>query len=218
MKTRFSNRRNHALTLIEVLVVIVVLAVLAAILLPMLAEAEKKSSRVGCVNRLATIGLAYPVWAGDNGGKYPMAVSVINGGAMELVATGNVAAVFQVMSNELDVPKLLICPADTNHMAATDFGTTFNNSSISYFLNLDASTKFPQAVLSGDDNFEISGVPVKSGLLKLSTNTPISWTAARHHFVGNILVVDGSVQMSNNSILTNWTHQIDLATNRLAIP
>jgi hypothetical protein len=35
----------------------------------------------------------------------------------------------------------------------------------------------PQMILSGDDNFEISGVPVKSGLLELSSNAPISWTA-----------------------------------------
>jgi len=34
MKPRISNQRNHALTLIEVLVVIAVLVVLAAMLLP----------------------------------------------------------------------------------------------------------------------------------------------------------------------------------------
>jgi len=59
---------------------------------------------------------------------------------------------------------------------------------------LDASTNYPQAFLSGDDNFEIGGVPVKSGLLQFSTNTTIAWTGARHEFAGNIGLADGSVQ------------------------
>jgi prepilin-type processing-associated H-X9-DG protein len=89
---------------------------------------------------------------------------------------------------------------------------------ISYFVGLDASEKFPQALLSGDDNFEIGGVPVKSGLLEISSKTPIAWSAARHKFSGNLLLADGSVQSSSNSGLTNWIHQIGSATNRLAIP
>jgi prepilin-type N-terminal cleavage/methylation domain-containing protein/prepilin-type processing-associated H-X9-DG protein len=218
MKPRFSNQRNHALTLIEVLVVIAVLAVLVAIILPELAAAKRKDSRIGCVNNLKEIGIAYRVWEGDNGDKYPMFVSVTNGGAMELIATGNVAACFQVMSNELGTPKLLICSADTDRIAATNFTTDFNNSKISYFIGLDANTNSPQVFLSGDNNFAIGGIPVKSGLLELSANTPIAWTAARHKFTGNILLADGSVQSANNSSLTNLLQQTDLVTNRLAIP
>ena len=73
-------------------------------------------------------------------------------------------------------------------------------------------------MLSGDGNFEIGGVPVKSGLLEISSNTPIAWSAARHKFAGNILVADGSVQQCSNSGLTNLLRQTGLATNRLAIP
>ena len=170
MKPRFSNQRNHALTLVEVLVVIAVLAVVAAVFLPMLAAINRKSSRVDCVNCLKQIGLAYRIWAGDNNDKYPMQVSVTNGGAMELIATGNVAACFQVMSNELGTPKILICPADTDRIAATNFTSDFNNSKISYFVGLNANTNSQQVFLSGDDNFAIDGVPVKSGLLEFSTN------------------------------------------------
>jgi hypothetical protein len=73
-------------------------------------------------------------------------------------------------------------------------------------------------LLSGDDNFEIGGVPVKSGLLELSTNTPISWTAARHKFVGNIGLSYGSVQQVTQSGLRQAVQQAGFATNRLAIP
>jgi len=60
--------------------------------------AQAKVQRIACLNNLKQIGLSYSAWAGDHNGKFPMDVSVTNGGVMELAATGNVAAVFQVMS------------------------------------------------------------------------------------------------------------------------
>ena len=218
MKPRFSNQRNLAMTLTEVLVVIAILAVIAAMFLPALAKAKRKSSRIGCVNCLKEIGLAYHEWEGDNSDKYPMSVSVTNGGAMELVATGNAVACFQVMSNELSTPKILYCPDDMTHVATNSFAglRSFN---ISYFVEVDVTNETnPQMILSGDDNFEIGSVPVKSGLLELSSNTPISWTAARHKFAGNIGIADGSVQSLTADGLQKLLQQTGVATNRLAIP
>jgi prepilin-type N-terminal cleavage/methylation domain-containing protein len=83
MKPRFSNQRNLAMTLIEVLVVIVVLAVLTLLFFPWPEPtARRKSAQINCVNNLHQIGLAYRSWAGDNNDKFPMEVSVTNGGAM----------------------------------------------------------------------------------------------------------------------------------------
>lgn len=206
------------MTLVEVLVVITVLAVIVAILLPALAASKRKNSRLNCISNLKQIGLAYRLWEGDNGDKYPMQISVTNGGAMELIAAGNVAACFQAMSNELSTPKILVCPEDKNKIAATNFATDFSAKNISYFVGSDAVDTQPQTFLSGDDNFEISGVPVKSGLLELLTNTPISWTAARHKFAGNIGFGDGSVQQVTTKGLQNALRQTGVATNRLAIP
>jgi type II secretory pathway pseudopilin PulG len=217
MKPRLSNQRNYALTLVEVLVVVVVLAVLVAILLPTGPVAKDSARRNNCVNNLKQIGLAYRIWAGDHDDKYPMEISVTNGGTMGLADDRNAWINFSVMSNELNTPRLLICPADTDRIAATNFTTDFNNSKISYFVGLDADQNNPQMLLSGDDNFSIGGVPVKSGLLELSSNTPITWSGARHKFYGYVALADGSVQGVNNS-LTNWLHQTSLATNRLAIP
>jgi prepilin-type N-terminal cleavage/methylation domain-containing protein len=219
MKPRFSNQRNHAMTLVEVLVVIVVLAVLVVILLPALAASKRKNSHLGCVNNVKEIGLAYRLWAGDNGDKFPMEVSVTNGGTMGLANGQNAWINYFVMSNELSTPKILHCPADTNSFAATNFSIGFNNQNVSYFVGLDANKNFPQALLAGDDNFAIGGVPVKSGLLEFSTNAPITWTSARHHFAGNIGLADGSVQQVTSSSLHQWLlPQTSLATNRLAIP
>jgi competence protein ComGC len=84
MKPRFSNQRCHALTLVEVVVIIVLLLVVAALLLPALAKAKIREGP-NCANNLKQIGLAYRIWAGDNNDKYPMEISVTNGGTLELV-------------------------------------------------------------------------------------------------------------------------------------
>ncbi len=218
MKPRFSHQPTAALTLIEVLVVIAVLAVLWALLMPAMDNRPMRIPRLHCINNLKQIGIAYRLWEEDNNGKYPMAVSVTNGGAMELAATGNVAACFQAISNELYMSKILLCPADTRRVWATNF-SALNNSNISYFVGLDVTNHTnPQMFLSGDDNFAMSGVPVKSGRLEISTNTLLFWTAARHKFAGNIGLADGSVQQLTTDGLRQALQQTGVATNRLAIP
>jgi prepilin-type processing-associated H-X9-DG protein len=224
MKLGYSNRRNDAMTLTEVLVVVVAILILAVMLLPPLAMAKKKSPQHVCVLNLEQIGIAFRIWEGDQDSRYPMQVSIEQNGAKELATAGNVAAVFQVMSNELSAPKVLICPADTNHIVAANWTTGFDSRNISYFVGLDATEYNQYQFLSGDDNVAIQGVAVKSGVVGLPTNQPVTWTTARHHFKGNILMVDGSVTLMDNSSLTKAiTNQYTDAsgfTNRfqIAIP
>jgi hypothetical protein len=86
--------------------------------------------------------------------------------------------------------------------------------------------------LSGDDNFSVSGVPVKSGLLKFSTNSTVAWTSGRHEgyyksdfwmtsrdfCFGEIGLADGSVERVTQDRLRQAFQQTGVATNRLAIP
>ena len=219
MKTHRSNNRSHALTLVEVLAVVVILFILAAMLLPGGNNGRAKSiaKKIACANNLKQIGLSEKLWAGDHGDKFPFELSVTNGGTMELNTGTDAWKYFLVMSNELSTPKILICPADDEHWpAATNFSSQLA-AHISYFITR-SSDEDPQALISGDDNFEIGGVPVKPGWLILSTNTPIRWMSTRHNRLGNVLFADGSIQGINNSRLTNLLHQTGLATNRLAIP
>jgi len=219
MKPRLSNQRNRALTKIDVLAIIAVLAVAAALLLPALAAAKRKSSRIGCMGNLKQVGIAFRLWEGDNNDKYPMAVSVTNGGAMELIATENVAACFQVMSNELSTPKILLCPEDTKRIAATNFSTGFSGANISYFINADAVETYPQMILDGDDNLLVDGKPVQPGILNLRPGITIGWTKDRHHGVGNIGMADGSAQQTTsrglNSAFSSCTNGVP--TNNAAI-
>lgn len=234
MKARFAKQRCHALTFIELLVVLLCLAVLVAMLLPILAAAKRRASRINCVSQLKQDALAARIWEGDNNNLYPMQVAVTNGGAMELIATNNVAGFFQVMSNELSTPKILICPEDKQVIVPTNgFDNRFCNKNISYFVGLDANENYPQRLLFGDDNFEINGPPIPSGVAQISTNALIAWGTGRHddvtripylgiplrhNYFGNLCFADGSVSQDSSNGLHEALIQTGVATNRLAIP
>jgi prepilin-type N-terminal cleavage/methylation domain-containing protein len=131
------KQQKKAFTLIELLVVIAIIAILAAMLLPALAAAKKKAQKINCTNNLKQVGLAFRIWEGDNGDKYPMAVTYTAGGANEYVghANGgtitqpnpnNMGMVFMVMSNELSTPKIMFCPSDSLHTAGSGYATNFS--------------------------------------------------------------------------------------------
>ena len=135
---------------------------------------------------------------------------------MEYVSTGEVFRHFRAMSNELSTPKVLVCPADTR-TAARSFAA-LSNVNISYFVGLDAADAFPQMLLAGDRNLTTNGVPVGTGLLVLTTNVTLGWTAAMHKNSGNAVLGDGSVQPFTNPRLQDQAAHSDVATNRLLIP
>lgn len=148
MKTLNDNRKICAMTMIEVLTILAALMVLAAIILPGLYTPHVHAYRIQCVNNLKQVGLATRVWAGDHDDKYPTAVSLPNGGALELMTGPNAWKNFQVMSNELSTPKVLLCPKETDRdrFLATNFAL-LNNSNLSFFVGVDATETNAQMLL-----------------------------------------------------------------------
>jgi len=218
MKPHCSNRRNHALTLVETILVASVIAFFALMFLPAILARPHHRSRISCTNNLKQTWLAYKIWAGDNNDKLPFEVSTANGGCMEAAAGGNATAIFQVMSNELSTPKILICPDDKEHLIATNFSTGFSGKNISYFVGLDAVNGSSQSILSGDDNLEFGGNRIAPGLRLMSTNLVYTWTTNRHGPAGNIVLSDGMVQSLRNSDFADQILHTNISVKRLAVP
>ena len=80
-----------------------------------------------CANNLKQIGLALRTWGIDHDGDFPFNASTNRGGTKELCSVSsdgfdrNAFVHFMAMSNELALPKILLCPADSSKHPADDF-------------------------------------------------------------------------------------------------
>ena len=65
-----SHTQRPAFTFIELIVVVAVLAILVSLFLPRLANHNRRSSRISCVNNLKQVGLAFRIFANDHNDQY----------------------------------------------------------------------------------------------------------------------------------------------------
>src|SRR5580658_669611 len=146
--------REDGFTRVELAVVLATIAVLAGMLLvPASNNSQAKVWRVSCVNNLKQIGIAYRVWANDNGDRYPSDVAQTNGGWRDLLGLPNVGTYawtnFALMASEMgNSPSILICPADERRPANSC--SNLDNTHISYLTGVGADNARPQAILGGD--------------------------------------------------------------------
>lgn len=210
-------RSIAAFTRMELLVIIAGVMVGVAIILPVLARSQARSSKIGCPQSLKQIGLAFRTWANDNNDRFPMQLSVTNDGTMELVSSGRVFPHFLVMSNELSTPKILAWPADKDRNYAVSFTHGLADTNLSYFINVDAVKGNDSVVLCGDRNLK-SKPAAGSRFVSLSSSSVIGWNNEMHRRKGNLCFVDGSVNGFLNGAVASTVRIPAGVTNRLAIP
>jgi prepilin-type processing-associated H-X9-DG protein len=203
----------RALTLIEVLAVLFILILLAGyFLLPELAGRRRHHghTRIKCVNNLKNLGLALRIFATDNNGKFPWMVPIEQGGSLEeLTYDSRIWKHFQVLSNELSTPRILICPSSPQTQATGYAPPNTNSPSpqlqfshddhVSYFLTTGVTEEDADRILGGDRNLTRNSASVR-GRIRPATNDVFGFTKPGHHEGnGNLLFGDGSVRQVDAS-------------------
>jgi hypothetical protein len=216
MKTR--DQRRRGLSLLEVVFVMVTLVLVGGLFLPKILRPKARACpRITCGSNLKQIGLAYRLFSNDHNDLFPFAVLKRDGGTLEFTNSPQVSRHFEVMSNELVWPRVLVCPQDRGRTGATNFETALMNANVSYFAGLDADEAKPDLLLSGDRN--ITGGRLRDGFLRLlRTNSNAGWTASIHTNAGTIGFADGSAQQATPAELRAALQKQSLPVVRLAIP
>jgi hypothetical protein len=157
------------------------------------------------------MGVAFRMWANDHNDHFPwganLSEKLLEPYAYLLLAT-----------NELNSPKILVCPEDKQRSRTVAFDQKFSNQNLSYFLGLDADETKPQTILSGDRNLSTNNT-ILSGLVKLQAGTSVGWAPGLHSPSGNIGLGDGSAQqIGPRFILPTFSDETNGLPQRLLIP
>lgn len=208
---------TRGMTLVEILCVTVVLSILVLMVVPA-GHRHSARARIKCVNNLKNVGLAYRIFATDNSDRFPFELSTNQGGTLEL--TTDLAAQFQILSNELSTPKILLCPSDYKRLKEATNWVSLSRRNVSFYVGIDASETNPTSILSGDRHFSVNGSKPPPGLVRLRTNDAVVYPKKFHDEAdgANILLADGSVHRFPSKDLPRFLANSGKATNRFIVP
>lgn len=223
-----STRNLRAFTRVELVIVITVVTVLSiVVLLPTLTNFKARSCRVGCVNNLKQIGIAYRLFANDNDSGFVTSATIQSwNGGRYVAGQTELSTCYKVMGGELSSPRVLLCPVDeefkTREIVYGDF-TNLTQRSISYFIGIRADEKRPAMVLSGDRNLcsDLKGNTLfpADGVRTNDLKQTASWHRTTiHRGGGNIGFADGSAQQVTTKTLLGFLAKTGDTNNTVLLP
>ncbi len=194
---QFQLRPARGFSLIELMVVIAIIGILISMLLPALGKAMSRAKGTKCLNNLKQMGVAFHTFAHDHNSRFPMQTPAREGGSLNFVNTPGAYHHVQVLSNELVLPALLICPLDKRSPAVN--WARLRNANLSYFIGLEATPANPTSLLAGDRN--ITKVNPAGSSRQFVINQTASWTEEMHRNKGYVLFSDGSAHLFDDQKL-----------------
>lgn len=216
--------RSHSergITRTDVLCLASALTLLGSISLPLLGGLPVRENRILCANNLQIAGVALQAWANDHGDNLPWQVSYPEGGSN---GKGQAYEHWVVLSNYLDTPQILACPA-TSRKPAQRFNQ-MRDAQVSYLIGSDSDLMHPGTFVSAD--FDIQGgiaatcslvgrsasVSAFPGLFMSPESYPASWSRTNHVDRGNTLSADGGVrQVDSRGLRKVLANSTDLGNN-----
>jgi prepilin-type N-terminal cleavage/methylation domain-containing protein len=221
--TRSTKSTRSGFTLIELLVVIAIIAILAGLLLPALARAKAKANRAKCVSNLKQMNLGFRIFSNDNGEKFPWLILPADGGSMDAAAQQTWRHILPV-TNEMNSPKILVCPSDSQKTMVSTWNLFLANNNISYMVGYEAVEQKPQTILTGDRNIagaaNNSSCGAWSGAMGCPITVASTWDQTIHNGAGDLGLSDGSVQQTTSPGLQKQAAASDLdnGNNHTRVP
>jgi hypothetical protein len=197
------------------------------LLLPALAKAKERARRANCVSNLKQVSLGFKTYALDNdSGKFPWRVDWPSEYGIPNAMKKNTWMEYNFAGAQIENPKILVCPSDkaTTRIAShftspTDPVTqdsfahaTMQANALSYWVGSDAlsDSERVMCLLAGDRNIGVGLAPLSTETCDPNNvNVPanvlrrgdvnIGWTNAIHGNIGNVVLVEGSVQSVSSS-------------------
>jgi hypothetical protein len=168
-----------------------------------------------CVNNLRQIGLAWRMAATSLNDKFPFQVLP----PPSTFGFPGAYQWYQVISNELRTPKILVCPSDSLGSLVNDFAF-LGRANVGYWIGFDVNFDVPRGLLGGDSNIQGTTNTSQYGYVDMPPQQAglISWGLTVHALQGNILQADGAVHQYDNSGLQEAVRTSGGQSNRIMLP